>query len=460
MKRGILAIATILGMLSSLVIPVAVQAAPKTFRQMNSGTLSYNSTDNPRLNADPATTATFNGSGISHGSEGSPAQTTSDTNTNQIYTWRLEDLRDNICGNAVLTSLRVQASVNVNNVGNPDLAALSVYRIDGSNLYNLDDYTVSDGVDYATATGAFTPPNNGGISGVVRGSDPVFGGTLAGGLEAEWDLSDYDINDSFGIMIQQDSQDGSTDLQTAINTVDIEYDDAACVKDSAITKTLVNQADVKPGGTAIYEIKISNNGTDPIYVGGNESTLIYDIASPELTFVSANNGYGCEDGGTLQDVFGNEPDDARMYHNHLHYKFIMCGTEDGVVLQPGESTQFRMNFKVSSSAKSIINTAGYGIGGSEDGPQDPGALALLSSFSTIQQDGPDLLDLIISRQLVTDNFAFSSFNFTSTNSTSLANTGSSTPLYIMVSAILTLFGGGLLVIKRRNSSGLVFGLRK
>lgn len=203
-----------------------VQAAPQS--QNLNGNLTFDPDDNPRLNANPATTVTFGGVGINNGSEGASGQTTADANVNQIYTWRLPNLSDHICSNAQLTSLRIVADVSATVEGTPDLAALMLYRIDGSDTYNVGSYTVQQGVDYAPSTGVITPPGNEGIYGVVRGTDPALGGQLAGQLEATWNLSSFDTTDNFGVMIQQDSEDGTVDLQTTISTLELSYDDENC----------------------------------------------------------------------------------------------------------------------------------------------------------------------------------------------------------------------------------------
>ncbi len=225
---SLVAAGAILAAQLAVAVPVA-NAAPQT---INNPGLTYDGSDDPVLNDNPNTTATFGGIGIDSGvGTVGPTATASDSNVNQTYTWRLNSLADQMCSQATLTSLRIQANVTADTEGDPDLSAIFLYRIDGSDVYALGDYTINSGTDYSTATGGFTPPDGDGLYGVVRGTAVQFGGSLAGAIDATWDLSSFSPTDTFGIMIQQDSQDGSVNLQTTISTIDLEYDDANCLVD-------------------------------------------------------------------------------------------------------------------------------------------------------------------------------------------------------------------------------------
>ncbi len=407
--------------------------------------------DNPRLNSDPSTTANFNALTINNGSEGAPGATTADTNLNQIYTWRLPDLTTQVCSQAALTSLRVVADVSAATLGNPDLSALFAYRVDGSDQYNLGNYTIQQGTDYATSTGFATPPNNGGIFGVVRGSAPVFGGQLNGQLEATWDLSSYDATDQFGLMVQQDSQDGSVDLQTSISTVELTYDDSNCVYDGAVTKTLLDPASVHPGGTATYEIVLTNNGTEAIGVNGLEDRGVYEIPSSSLIYQSVSStdipDIACTDYGAIPDVVGNDQDQLVPYHNHLTSHMLLCASQSSALIPAGESRSFQVTFAVSADATRITNLVSYVIEG------DPGLVVFAGLLGSITPEGPDMIDMILDNSVSVDNAAVADYTFPIVDSasapTKLASSGSA----LVAPVTLLTLGVGLTaiyILRRRH----------
>jgi hypothetical protein len=432
-----------------------VQAAPQT--QDLNNTFTFSPSDNPRLN--PTTTTTYGAFGINNGSEGASGQTTADTDLNQIYTWRLPDLSERICSNARLSSLRLVANVTASTEGDPDLAALMLYRIDGSDSYNVGNYTVQQGVDYAPATGVGTPPNNEGIYGVVRGTDSLFGGQLVGQLEATWDLTGFGADDTFGIMIQQDSQDGSVDLQTALSTVELTYDDEDCLYDGAITKTLLNPGAVTPGGQAVFEITVTNNGNEPLPFNAIEDRGIYDIASPSLMYqgVSSNNvDVSCQDIGVTGDLFVSSPSESLPYQNHLDYSLIMCRSASSQSILPGESRSFQMTFNVTQDAVSVTNFAIWVL--SFDTKDDPGTDSINQAVASLESGGLDMLDLILSGSLVSDNVSLVSHTFTASTEgdvasavstgDDLAGTGSSSYAYVLSAAGVLMLSMGVLVIRR------------
>ena len=410
--------------------------------------LVFDTDDNPVLNDDPATTATFVGAGISHGSDGGSGQTTSDSNLNQIYTWRLPELTDSICSHAQLTSLHITANVTADTEGNPDLSALMLYRIDGSSQYNLGDYTVQQGVDYATSTGFFTPPDNDGVYGAVRGSASVFGGQLTGQLEATWDLSSYDPTDQFGIMVQQDSQDGSVNLRTAIQDVELTYDNANCVYDGSATKTLLNPSSVHPGGQATYEITVTNKGNEPLPFNAAEDRGIYDIYSPSLTYASVSSDdvdVICTHYGTLGDVFSGDPSSIAPYQNHTDYDITLCASQSSAVMQPGDSWKYRVTFTVGSDATNITNMVSWPL--VFDNAIDPGLVPFVQAIGDIEPGGPDLIDLIMSGNLTSDNVSVISYDFPAESASAatdkdgqLAYTGTPTIAFAGLGAITLIAG--------------------
>lgn len=207
-----------------LVIPSQTSAASKTVEFE----LTKNTTDNPLFNDSPTTTANFVDINITNNTVAATDSTTSqDSELNHIYTWRLS-LTEPLCSAAKLESIRLSSMTSVGNAGDPDLAALMLYRADGSDQYNLGNYTVTSGFDYSIGTGFATPPNNIGIKGVVRGTADELGGVLPGALDATWDVSGLPLNSQFGIMIQQDSENDTTDLQTTVETAELTYDDSDC----------------------------------------------------------------------------------------------------------------------------------------------------------------------------------------------------------------------------------------
>lgn len=397
--------------------------------------------DNPRLNSDPATTATFNGYNIQNGTESSTGVTSSDSGLNQIYTWRLNDISTLVCSQAHLTSLHVVANVATPTEGNPDLAALAVYRVDGADTYNLGNYSIASGVDYAPQTGLFTPPGGAGISGVVRGTAPEFGGNIAGNIDATWDISALSPADSLGILVQQDSEDGTTDLQTSITTLEVTYDDSACVVDGTVTKTLQNPSSVVPGGTATFEIALGNNGTETITINASEG-IFSDISSPSLTYQRVDstdiNDFGCQTLGTVQQMVNNDQSQVAAYRNHLNYNVTMCASTASITLNPGQTKKLYMTFSVASNATNISNVAVF-IPSPVFNVYDQGLNELANLVNTVQTGDKDIFDTLLSGQGSSNNISLVSYDLTSSAATELAASGS----------------GGLLLINALGVVGLV-----
>jgi hypothetical protein len=199
--------------------------------------LTANSSDNPLFNSETDTTASFNGIGITNNStEASGSSTSLDSDLNHIYTWRLSP-SDSICSEATLQGLSLSSTASAEVEGNPDLSAMMLYAVEPSRQYNVGNYTITSGVDYADVTGFFTPPNNLGIYGVIRGTATVFGGSIAGVMEATWDVSSFPIGTQFGVMVQQDTEDGTSALQTTIDEAILSYDDSECAVVSPLSTT-------------------------------------------------------------------------------------------------------------------------------------------------------------------------------------------------------------------------------
>jgi hypothetical protein len=400
--------------------------------------LTFDDNDDPLLNDDPTTTATYGGFGINSGSEGSPEQTTADSGTNRRYTWRTPSLRDQLplCSNAQLTSLRVQADVTTTTEGDPDLVTLALYRIDGADMYSLGNYTVQQGYDVAPTTAFVTPPNGLGVYAVGRGTPAQLGGQIAGTLEATWDLSSFDIDDQFGIMIQQDAEDGSTDVQTTIQTVELTYDNEDCVVDGAITKTLLNPDTVSPGGQAVFEITVTNNGTEPLPFNINEDTGIFDLFTPSLSLVSTVSedvDVECQDLGVIPDVFGGgDPSSLLPYQNHLDHHLSICRSQSSAVIPVGETWIYTMTFDVSDDATGFVNFVSWPIISGQF--IDPGMVPFIQATGSLTPGGDDLIDMVLRNEISSDNVAIVSYSFPQNESpTTLAPSGIHwLPIYITV----------------------------
>ena len=80
------------------------------------------------------------------------------------------------------------------------------------------------------------------------------------------------------------------------------------VTDIALTKTLDNPGDVAQGATLNYTVTLTNNGPGSINltsydVSGGSNFLFFDLADPDLTFVSSpTSGVSCFSPGTATDI--------------------------------------------------------------------------------------------------------------------------------------------------------------
>jgi hypothetical protein len=405
-------------LVQTLALASPVGAAPQQAPLGGTGSgvnLTFDDNDDPLLNDDPTTTATYGGLGINSGSEGTPEQTSADSGTNLRYTWRMPSLRDQLplCSNAQLTSLRVVADVTATSEGDPDLVTLAVYRIDGANMYALGDYTISQGYDVAPTTAFVTPPNGLGVYAVGRGTPAQLGGQIAGTIEASWDLSSFDIDDQFGIMVQQDTEDGSTDVQTTIQTVELTYDDENCVVDGAITKTLLNPTTVAPGGQAMFEVTVTNNGTDPLPFNAQEDRGIFDIFSPSLELVSTESDdvdVECQDFGMLIEAFaGGDPGQSIPYQNHLDYRLALCTSQSSALIPVGETWSFTTTFNVSPDAEGFTNFLSWAL--VFEPLADPGLVPFIEIINELIEGGDDIIDVALRGDIVSDNVAFVEYVF-------------------------------------------------
>jgi hypothetical protein len=216
-----LSLVTVFGMVGS------ASAAPQQYDYVSSGGLVYSTSDNPRVNSNPSTTTTY-GAVLTRGSELAPGETTVDSGTNLFYTWKLDDLTSRTCSQASIESIHAVANVTATTEGTRDLAAVGLYVLDGTGGYMLDNYAITTGVDFRTSSAGFTPPNNEGIFAVGRGTFGDLGGVISGQLDATWDVSGLPLSSEIGVIVQNDAENSTVDLQTTFQSIVVNYDDSSC----------------------------------------------------------------------------------------------------------------------------------------------------------------------------------------------------------------------------------------
>ena len=216
-----LSLVTVFGMVGG------ASAAPQQYDYVSSGGLVYSTSDNPRMNSNPSTTTTY-GAVLTRGSELAPGETTVDSGTNLFYTWKLDDLTSRTCSQASIESIHAVANVTATTEGTPDLAAVGLYVLDGTGGYMLDNYAITTGVDFRTSSAGFTPPNNEGIFAVGRGTFGDLGGVISGQLDATWDVSGLPLSSEIGVIVQNDAENSTVDLQTTFQSIVVNYDDSGC----------------------------------------------------------------------------------------------------------------------------------------------------------------------------------------------------------------------------------------
>ncbi|MCA9331186.1 hypothetical protein KC957_03985 [Candidatus Saccharibacteria bacterium] len=392
------------------------------------------------------------GGGVTFGNVSDNSTGITPTNEYYVYAWDV-DLTQPPCTNAQLTGLHIIADTVADTEGDPDGVTLAVMTDDGGGATPLLTYSPPvSGQDSGTGIGRLntSTPN----------PPTILDLGIAGPLETTWDLTGYDTNDPLSIVVSHDAQDGTVGEQTTLSTVELTYDDANCVYDGAIQKTLLNADSVKPGGQAVYEITVTNKGNEPLPFNAQEDRGIYDLPSKSLSYQSVESSdvdVECQDAGDLGTLFGGDPNTSLPYQNHLDYHMVLCSSQSSALIPPGESWSYRLTFDVASDATNITNFVSWVL--ITENWVDPDMVAVATAATSLTPGGQDMIDLLLSGAISADIVSVVSHDFTAAGSASargdtLAYTGQPMARVGIAGVAVLLSGGFILQNKRRSYRGV------
>lgn len=148
-------------------------------------------------------------------------------NEGHWYAWTLNPFSSLPCPQAKPSSINVKAQNSLTTEGNPDWGALILAATDGSTAapitpqrpvtegYSPDAMPIYVG-RWSVGAEAFPP------------ATAEWGIGIAGPMEAVWDLADLEPGWQLALGVGHDSEDGTTGLQTTIESVTVTYDTTDC----------------------------------------------------------------------------------------------------------------------------------------------------------------------------------------------------------------------------------------
>ncbi len=217
------------------------------------------------------------------------------------------------------------------------------------------------------------------------------------------------------------------------------------VLDLDITKTLTNPNDIRVGGSANYDVTVTNNGQTAVPLTLNDNGFgVYDIFPPGLTFADASGDalLGC------QQIPDQDAQEFLGYAavNHQSYQVLVCAPGRSQPLMPGESTTFHLQFTIDS-----IPVEGFANYTLVFNLQDPDFIAL-SALSNGGETPLDIIDLFAAGTIGGNgNVAYANYTPTSGGSatTTLAKSGASIGLYAALAGLLAL-APAIIILRRRS----------
>lgn len=223
--------------------------------------------------------------------------------------------------------------------------------------------------------------------------------------------------------------------------------------DTSLTKTLLNSSSVALDTDIIYRFTITNNGNIPVELTAldasimGQNSLIFDIAPPELVYVSENSSdVACAtpiSASLLGPLLGNHPDHMLINCGYVGVSRLMFN---------GDSFSFDMTFHIApSSDLNFTNYAFTAVGGG-----DPD----VSAFGAAFVSGGDIVDQLAG---LNENFPLATFappTITTTTSPTtiipargvsslvggLPVTGSNVAMLLLIASSLIL--GGFIFVRR------------
>lgn len=223
--------------------------------------------DNPHINND-ITSPDIRSTGVMTPGSNTAASTPLDDASSMGgspngYTWRFD--LSGICSGAQLQTLRVVTSTITDTTPEPTSGVfLGVYG--SEDLTMLNTYTINGGLGEDSNTWVQSLFSfeaaviDRGTSGTVGPTTtfPADAG-LAGQLDATWSLTGLDSGDTLGLYVQHWLA-GNTTAQTAIQSVELTYDDAGCIgelTDAEVESTDVPSEQLAESGQASTQMFIT-----------------------------------------------------------------------------------------------------------------------------------------------------------------------------------------------------------